>query len=152
METTISQGAIWGTVGFVVALLVGVAIILGSRFAYQDDRDSFWITSGVFGAIVALASIVIYVSSMWPFSWEYHQWAPANGTVEQVSSRTLADGNGGMTQRFVVRFDNGDERACDDTRCSLIKPGDQLALTCKREYQWVGEHGWSCNYVSSKRG
>lgn len=152
VETTVSQGAIWGTVGFIIVLIIALVVIFGSWLAYQEDDDKFWIGSAVFGVLVGIFASVIYITSMWPFSWEYHEWRAVSGTVDQVSSRTMSDDNGNMVQRFVVRYGNGDERACDDTRCSLLKPGDQLSLTCKREWQWVGEHGWSCNYVSSKRG
>lgn len=150
METTISAGAVFGTIAFVVFFLIcaGIATLCLS-FGIRDRDGELKVLGGFFAA-AALVVTGVYIFSMWPFEAEYHHWTPTSGTIETVNKRIMTQ-DGAMQERYVVRFTNGNERACDDTRCSLLQAGDQLSLKCKREFQWVGTDGWSCNYVDSKR-
>jgi hypothetical protein len=96
---------------------------------------------------VVLAGLVGFTAiGMWPYKAEYHQWRDTVGTVETIDSRLLS----GATERFVVTFDDGRQRSCDDTRCAQVAEGDHLALACKRAWQWAGTHGYDCNYVSHR--
>lgn len=87
---------------------------------------------------------------MWPYSGEYHQWRTTTGTVEQIDSRIISSGDSGPTERYVVTFDDGRQRSCDDTRCAQVGEGDELTLACKRAWQWSGTHGYDCNYFAHK--
>lgn len=93
--------------------------------------------------IVALL-IGFTATGMWPYKAEYHQWRDTSGTVQTVDSRLLS----GAVERYVVTFDDGRQRSCDDTRCTQVEVGDYLTLACKRAWQWAGTHGYDCNYVS----
>lgn len=121
----------------------------GFSFKEYNLPAKSWFFSGL---ALLVVTVGITASTMYPYEAQYHQWKPVNGTVGDVQARLLADGNGGATQRFVVRLDGGEqEYACDDTRCALLKVGDFLELSCVREWQYAGTDGWACNYFSSRR-
>lgn len=139
--------------GSILALiaLVGLAGVILGVWVKATDRDG----DGGGWPIIGLGVGVILFAVVWaaapfigfyPYKAEYHHWETQQGTVEKVSARFLGDGKS-TTQRFVVLFTDGRERACDDTRCSLVQPGDHLTLSCKRHWQYAGEDGWDCNYV-----
>lgn len=138
-----------------ICLAVAVLCFLGARGANDGpygDRG-FLLGSGA-GAVVALLAVVVLTGWLeWPWSADYHRWHTTTGTVTSVSSRLLASDqqNGGTTQRFVVELAGVGERSCDDTRCSLVKVGDRLTLSCKRAWQYAGEHGYDCAYVGVRR-
>lgn len=113
---------------------------------FLNDRGLFrGLSWGAFG--LALVVGILTAGSMYPYNADYHKWENQSGTVAKVSARFLGDGDKGTTQRFVVKFTDGRERSCDDTRCSLVEVGDRLTLSCKRHWQYAGEDGWDCNYI-----
>lgn len=112
------------------------------------DRTPLRVLSVVSAGLAGLF-VVGTLLGMWPYKAEYHQWRETSGVVAEIDSRLLSSGSGnGVSQRFVVTFEDGAQRSCDDTRCAQVEEGDELVLTCKREWQWAGSHGYNCNYVS----
>jgi heme/copper-type cytochrome/quinol oxidase subunit 4 len=141
-----------------VSILLTVVCIVASIIFYQwwkrerGGADSgFLIGVSICAAIAAFCLVVGTMWGMYPFKTEYHKWIITKGTVENVDSRFLADGQGGTTERFVVTFDDGRLRSCDDSRCSQVKPGGTLVLACKRAWQYSGTDGYDCNFESYKR-
>lgn len=147
------------SIGLVIGLPIAVVIIflgvvfttVAVRVPYDsyEDRD---LPKGLFvglGAVATLITALITAVSMYPFGGEYHHWATTSGTVATIDSRLLADGDA-MTQRFVVNFTDGRQRACDDTRCASVHAGDTLTIKCKRSFQWSGTDGYDCNWVGVK--
>jgi hypothetical protein len=133
------------------AVIVGVLLWRYRHRAVDDDNEVFVIASA-FGCWVLAAGFLIGTAiGMWPYSSEYHVWRTTTGTVKTMDSRMVSAGDNGMEQRFVVTFADGRQRACDDTRCTTVKPGDVLTLKCKRHYQWGGTPGWDCNWVGNER-
>lgn len=119
---------------------------------YSSDRGLF--RGGFFGVVLLTLGVVVGTGILeWPWHAEYHRWTTVSGRVTAVSSRFLASDtkDGGTTQRFVVELAGIGQRSCDDTRCSLVKPGDRLTLSCKREWQYAGTPGWSCGFVEDHR-
>lgn len=140
-----------------VLLICLVVFVLGILFwrserkkkdtAYSEAALGAWFSVGAFG--VALLALIIAGIAYWPWQADYHKWQPTSGTVTDISSRFLGDGKS-TTQRFVVTLDGIGQRACDDTRCSLVHKGDVLFLSCKRSYQFAGTAGYDCNYVKNE--
>jgi hypothetical protein len=141
------------TLAALACIAVGIRMFqIRERSGYSNDWD-LPAKSWFFGGLsVLITTVGITGIAMYPYSTEYHRWVPVSGSVSQVDSRLLADGNGGATQRYVVRVNGGrKEYACDDTRCSLLQVNDLLELSCIREWQYSGTDGWACNYVRSER-
>jgi len=111
----------------------------------QDAVTGLAVSIGA--AVLSAVILLIYVAVMWPLNGAYHQWRSTSGTVESVASRQVANDKA-METKYVIKFVNGGERGCLDTRCALIKPGDQLELKCKKIWQWSATAGFDCNYVS----
>jgi hypothetical protein len=52
---------------------------------------------------------------------------------------------------YAVRMTGSDQiYRCDDSRCSLLKPGDELSLWCIREWQQASTPGYDCNFGDSR--
>ncbi len=138
-----------------VLLLAGCALLVwfGKRVRRSDgDWEMAWLPFGG-GILLAVIVVAATIGLSWPtFDMEYHRYKPVGGTIDQIQPRMLADGDGGTSQMFAVRFRGvGTMFRCDDSRCSLLKPGDQLWLRCIREWQYAAEHGWKCNYIRSEQ-
>lgn len=138
----------------VLALLCVLAWIAATLFWWSERKDNygftFFATLIPIGVLILVAGITAW--AFYPFSAQYHRWVPKSGVVTDVSSRFLSQDKG-TTQKFVVEFANDPEQryGCNDTRCSLVKEGDTLTLSCKRTWQYAGEDGWDCNYVRAER-
>lgn len=135
-------------------LALAACIWLAWRFVKSTRGDEygehgFALTAFVVAIISLVAAIAGVLWGMWPYSTEYHQWRETSGTVESIDSRFVG-ADRSTTERFVVTFDDGRQRSCDDTRCAQVKEGDELTLACKRAWQWSGSHGYDCNYVDHR--
>lgn len=140
MTGTWSLGVLVGLPAVDIVLL---AVAIGAVAAWRyEDAEFIAVILGVTIVLVALGT----VAAMWPLKAEYHRWEPKTGTVTEINRRLISDGDRSMNERIVVRYGDGQEYGCDDTRCSLLKRGDALTLMCKREYQWTGTPDWSCNF------
>jgi hypothetical protein len=165
-----SIGLLVGVPAAVVAFAACVtAIVLGIRakrgfvasgkakkgtYGYQDTYLlSLFLRVGGIGAAVVTVAAALW--SFYPWSTEYHMWRTIHGSISQISNRFIASGSdgGGSTQRFVVIF-NGDtgQYSCDDTRCALLKVGDDLTISCKRAWQYSGTPGYDCSFVDFIKG
>jgi hypothetical protein len=133
-------------VGF-IALAFLAAIALGVwAFRDGDDDGATLVVGGVIGGVILLAATGY---SYYPYRAEYHRWKPVAGEVDQVQSQPVStwDGN----QKFVIRLKNNRlEYGCEDTRCSLLKPGERLELSCVQVWMYSGADGFDCNYVRSE--
>lgn len=148
-------------IGLPVAGLLTVVLLTGTvigAFAWAHDRRArsynrmpIAVPLGLLAALLAVVTVTAF--TYWPFDAEYHRWHTTTGTVTTVSSRLLASDtkDGGTTQRFVVDLAGVGERSCDDTRCSMLKAGDVLTLSCKRAWQYAGTHGYDCAFVEVHR-
>lgn len=146
-----SMGVLVGLpIAIICIVLSLLAIAWGVMLIRDRDFDGwllFWSS-----VLCLVATLAISGWAFYPYQAQYHKWHQSTGIIKTISSRFLGDGDSGTTQRFVVEFTNGDIRSCDDTRCALLKPGYKLTLTCKREWQFSGTDGWSCNYVRAQKG
>lgn len=129
----------------VAACLAGIPAVLRWGGRNEIDRGPS-IFAAALSAVAAFLILIGTAFGMWPFKAEYHQWRETTGKVRAVSSRIIPAGERSMQQRFVVEYTDGRQRACDDTRCTLVRPGDELTLMCKRAYQWGASPGWDCNW------
>lgn len=137
---------------FVLAGLVGAALLF--RYARRNQNAYDSTDALMLGGVAAVAPVILLVGTAWamyPWQGEYHRWQDKSGTVAEVSSRLLSNSDN-VNQKFVVRFEGGGEYGCNDTRCSLVKVGDDLTLSCKRAWQFSGRDGWDCNYVERRGG
>lgn len=136
----------------VIALLVGFILFLRWAKVHGGDHPDRGIAIGFGWACFAVAVVILIVAAfaLWPFQWDYHSWQKTTGTIQTTSKRLVSTGDKSMEERFVVQFTDGRQRACDDSRCSLLKPGMTLTLRCKRAYQWGATPGYDCNYVEAR--
>jgi hypothetical protein len=120
-----------------------------SKICHKADRAAAigfkWVSVAVAVIVAAIAAV-----TFWPWKWQYHSWQTTSGTIQTVSKRLVSTGDKTMEERYVVQFSDGRQRACDDTRCSLLHPGMTLTLRCKRAYQWGATPGYDCNYVGAR--
>lgn len=156
MYTFITYGSSHPSIGVLVGLPFAallffgfVALAIWASRTPADIWSSFprkpvvWVLS-----IVAVFTLAVTAFSFYPFSGEYHSWQKISGTVTSTNSRFLA-ARGGADQKFVVTFNgSGQQFGCNDTRCSTVRKGDELTITCKRTFQWFGTPGYDCNFVS----
>jgi hypothetical protein len=148
---------IWLPIAAIFALGMAAWAIFSFRYARQLDEPNDRYSDGTgwrVGAWATVATLVLFIGAnalaFYPWHKEYHYWQTETGVVESVGSRVLGNSDG-FEQKFVVRFTDGRERGCQDTRCVLIKPGDTLTMDCKRVWQFVGQDGWDCKYVNNRR-
>lgn len=140
--------------GLLVLVGLGIAVI-GIRLRVVRGR---WISKGLeevaaWGALATGVCVILVTALatgffMWPWSAEYHVWTPVSGTVTATGTRLLGSSDNSTSQYYAEQI-NGQTYRCDDTRCSTVKVGDELSLTCKREWQYAGAPGWDCNFVST---
>lgn len=133
-----------------VLLAAAAAVFFGVRQIRNDDvydTDLGWLLT-IAGGLVAVVVVAISAFAFFPYKASYHRWEPKSGLVTAIGNRFIGDGNGGTNQRFVVTLSGSPQQyACDDTRCSLLKVGDPLTLSCKKAYQYASEPGFDCNWV-----
>lgn len=143
-----------GTVATIVAMIICAVIffiaVAGILLIAEDaaERIGSFIVLVVVTALVAVG----FWWGMFPWKFEYHHWVPVSGVLETVDSRLVSTGDNTMEDKFVVKFQGNDQQyAVLDTRAAGLKPGDRLTITCVRQYQWVGTHGYDCNFVDMVR-
>lgn len=148
MEQATTKVDLGWVAGLSLATLFMLAGIAGCIWGLRNLRSDHFAAPVVFlGAVVAVAAVVMFTAGAWPpFNMDYHQYRSVHGTVAEVQDRFLG-GEHGSTQLFAVRLAGSDQvYRCDDTRCSLLKPGDEVWLWCKREWQQASTPGFVCNF------
>lgn len=153
-DATWTLGLLIGLPVLVLITLVFVAVGTGLLVWWSANRHScdsgIALALGLASYAVALCLVVGTAIGFYPWKAEYHQYVTKVGEVESIKARLLGS-SGSFQQKFVARFVDGRELACDDTRCALVKPGDTLILACKRTWQYAGVDGYDCRFVASKR-
>lgn len=134
-----------------IVLLAGVVCILtalfvgGERF-YDEERAMV----GISGVIVIITAASVLGFGYFPWKTDYHRYSVVEGTVAESNSRLISNGDKGVSQRIVIRFNESDQLfGCDDTRCALATVGKHVRLNCIKEYQWNSQPGWACKYGQS---
>lgn len=142
----------WWLFGIIGAICV--IVMIGGAVAYRasgatSSSPAGAFTTGLIGVVICALAIA---ASWFPFGAQYNRYVPVAGTVQAISSRILGDGSNSVTQRFVITYTDGRQRACDDTRCSLIRAGDFVTEICERDFQLNNPaEGWNCNFISDRR-
>lgn len=128
-----------------MAITLTVAVVGALRWRRDGDAEPFW-----GGCAAVVVTVVVTGVLMWPWQLEYHQWRPVGGPVDEVNPPVWTVTLSGQ-QWFAVRI-QGDAQtySCADVRCALLKRGDQLAMMCKRKWQYAGTPGYECEFVSSE--
>lgn len=132
-------------IGLPALVLIIAICLLFAWFGFSDGET----TIGVCAVLALLVTLIGGLAFFWPLHAEYHKWETTDGTIESIAKRIV--GGDKISEKFVVRYTDGRERGCLDTRCSLLKAGDKLTLTCKRSWQYAGTDGYDCNYIASSR-
>lgn len=142
MDFGVISGAIICILGLIGVILVTIGLALNER---RGQRGVV-----VFGGVVcSLLSVGALMFVLFPFSSDYLSYHNESGTVTAISSRFLSSGSGSsatVNQRYAVNIAGKGIFGCDDTRCSVIKPGDRIVLSCEKEWQWHGTPGWVCQF------
>ena len=149
-ESTWHLGYIIGLpiIAFLALASLGVAVAGFISWLRERRKSSYYhgdggFVAGLFGSIgaVLVAGLVI---AAFPFDTSYHRYYRVSGEVEQVQHRLIKAGDG-MAERYVFVID-GKPYAVDDTRATLTKKGDHVSLWCSKEYQYMGDSGWACEW------
>lgn len=131
---------------FLIAVVVAIRSDKGS-----DDRGvgiTFAFGSAFIGTIIL--AVVASPLGMYPYKVEYHKWIPHDGAIGKIAERQVSTGDG-METKYVVQFEgSGQQYGCNDTRCALLEPGDYLALSCKKVWEWAATDGYDCRFVKSE--
>lgn len=147
-----SLGVLVGGPIAVVLILIGLAVVAFGIAEQRTSRDGVGLMVG--GSLWAGLIVLICALPMvgyYPYSAEYHQWRDVTGTVQQIDKRLISSGDS-MEDKFVIRFGDGQQFSCDDTRCAQVAEGDDVTLSCKRAWQYTGTDGYNCRFVSSEAG
>lgn len=132
------------SVASLVALLSLICIPIGIWWRREDPHYGMGGMLIVGAAIALAATVGLSLWAFYPYDMQYHQYRKVTGTVQNIQARMLAE-NKGTTQQYALKLDKGTYR-CDDSRCSLLKPGDPVALWCIRDWQYSSESGWRCRW------
>jgi len=136
----------WIIAGGIAGIMAIVAIVSGIMWLPRRGDYSAWGFVALCTAVACVVAGGIGIAGTFPpFSMQYHRYVPYTGTVKQVNSRFIGDGQS-TSQFYPVQFTNGDIRRCDDSRCTALKPGDVVTLLCERTFQFNATEGWSCNW------
>jgi hypothetical protein len=151
IEGTWSFGFIIGLIVVAVLLAIcGIVALVGLAWrTHADSYDKGAALATAIGGFVA-AVLVAGVTACATFPWEsaYHRYEPKVGEVQAIDKRLVPSGEG-MEEKMVVRFANvPGQWGCEDTRCALVKPGDNLALRCIKRWDYSATDGYDCRFVA----
>lgn len=136
----ISMGFIISLIFFVIISLVMLVITLVC--ALNDDKD---IAIGV-TAVWWFFVLPIALFGFFPYDMQYHSYRPVDGKVVKMDKR-LMGGSDNLAEKYAVQLEGSPQiYGCEDTRCSVLKPGDTLSLMCIREWEYAGVDGYNCKY------
>lgn len=127
-------------VGIPVLATLALALIVVGIVCVRIDAIEMTVLAGIFLVIM----VGIGIPSFYPFKAEYHQWRTVEGTVQEIGKR-LISADKSMSERYVLKI-NGKPYGVDDTRASLVKVGDHVRLSCKREWEYASTSGYACRW------
>ena len=146
---TPTLGLLFGVPVAILATLLTIAGVIGLVMSWRSRNSYGSDDQAVIGGGLLVCGLVIGAINMWalwPYQHDYHFWMPVTGKVSQVSKRLVPAGEKSMMERYVLVID-GKPYGVDDTRASLVKPGQTVSIACKREYQWGSrDHGYGCKW------
>lgn len=146
---TVATMATVPVVLLILAVIAAAAAVMVPRASSPRDRQALrWIAGAAAAVLVAVAALTWW--GMYPWRAEYHEWRQVTGIIDDVAARRVAAGDKGATEdKYAVRF-AGDARQYGvlDTRMANARRGDRLTITCVRQYQWAGTHGYDCQFVA----
>lgn len=143
LETRWSLGVLIGLPVLALILVACLAATIKGISVVRNGDGEGWLLVGL-GVGLGLFAIVVAAFGYWPYKAEYHQWRTVQGVVQDVNKRLIAEDKS-MSERYVFKID-GTPYGVDDTRASLVKPGDTVRLSCKREWQYASASGWACRW------
>lgn len=156
LHSEVSTGyeiGIWAGIAFAIIFVVVGAIVgavLNSNYQYATRKGLLnWglLWGPAVGAIWTIIYSAIFLWAAYPpLNSAYHTYVPTTIQVATTSSRFLGDGNGGTNQFFAIQDKTGNTYRCDDTRCSVLKPGQFVTLMCVKEFETNGVPGEDCNF------
>lgn len=151
-DTSWSQGVLFGIPTTIIVFVFFMALWMICRrwvHKYPGHFDAGPVRVIKWVALtLAIITIVVSAVLFYPWKAEYHQYVVKEGTVENISSRLLGSSDS-FQQKFVAEYTDGRKFGCEDTRCSLVRPGDHLVLACKRAWQFAGVDGYDCKFIDS---
>lgn len=132
-----------------ISLVVLIITTIGAIKDWDNERGFCAAIAG--GALLVLLGTGIGAGvGYWPWKAEYHQYNRVTGTVATITSRLISAGDkGGTNQKFVVVLTSGSQQyGIEDTRAALLKPGDHVAINCKRAYEYGSSNaGYDCKWA-----
>lgn len=139
------------SIGYIVGTSIAAALVLAAiGFAvalWRDDEPGM-----ALGINIPIILIVVgaWVALAWPpFDMDYHRYDTVTGTVTSVEKRLVSEGEG-MSEKYVVALDGDSQQyGCLDTRCSAIKKGEPVEMSCIRVWAWYGSDGFDCEFISA---
>ncbi len=136
----------YGVVPWLPILIVLVVVLIAAGLipVIFDGGQGDGLIFGIGIWVLALGLIAGILVGYYPYKSEYHRWYHIQGSVTETSSR-LVPSDKSVAQRFVLVID-GQPYGVDDTRASVVKAGDTVDLSCKREFQFNSESGWACRW------
>jgi hypothetical protein len=152
LATEFAEGPKTG--GWIVGLILIALIIIGTPvfvvgFIVEDMPGS-----ALGSLIVGLLCAGFWLWGSWPLAYEYHHWIPTEGTVVKVDKRIVSTGSeGGISEKYVLKFSDGRVRALNDTIGGTLGEGDKATLKCKKAYDFGvsrESHGWDCKWAGPR--
>lgn len=141
-----------GTIGGTIAAVLSIAACVRLGVWFRRDRYSDQWEARTAFVVAGMVVPLVWLGAMWPLAGDYHRWRSVEGTVVGVNKRLVGNGDTGMSERFVFRFEDGRLRGVDDTRAAGVRPGDSVKLKCKKEFEWGvprAANGWACRWAGA---
>lgn len=134
-----------GVLLWLPVLLICLIVLIVVTIAAATTEDGL-VIGGMLTVLLVLPLAGGIAFGYYPYSKQYHSYADVAGTVEVIEARLFVDAG----EKFVVRFEGSPQQyGCSDTRCALVEPGDALALSCRRVFEYAAEDGYDCRFVGS---
>jgi membrane protein implicated in regulation of membrane protease activity len=128
-------------IGYPIAGLILLAAIIATVLMFRFDEEMM----GWFGIVAIVIVSVAVAAASYPWKPEYHQFRTVQGPVQEVGKRLIAEDKS-MSERYVLKI-NGQAYGVDDTRASLVKVGDTVTISCRRDWQYASTSGYVCRWV-----
>jgi hypothetical protein len=151
LATEFAEGPKTG--GWIIGLIVAALIIIIAIGIVVFDPDGDRAVASLFAIIWLVVAGGIWLWGSWPLAYEYHHWIPTEGKVEKVDKRIVSNGEGSISEKYVIKFTDGRVRALNDTVGGTLNPGDSAVMKCKKAYDFGvsrESHGWDCKWAGAR--